>query len=264
MWSLAKRGNHLVRVTVASGQVDEFEAGVDLGGGTFADLAVGPNAVWVAHSVAVVGGVDHLQATTGEVVQHVPFPLATSVDVGGGRVWSVAPGASDEASWKAPRDRPGRRPSDRPTDGDGYATRLQLPSLGGSVWVANRGDDTVSRVDAATRAVEASIPVGDQPALLSAGAGSVWVGQPRRQHAHADRRGDGRGPGAPISLGKEIDDLAVSEQAVWVAAADGTVTRLDPDSGEVVGSPLGTGPGAALAGGRRRNAVGGGALTTGR
>ena len=109
---------------------------------------------------------------------------------------------------------------------------------GGSVWVANRGDDTVSRVDAATRTVEASIPVGDQPALLSAGGGSVWVANLGDNTLMRIDAATGGVRGAPISLGKEIDDLAVSEHAVWVAAADGTVTRLDPVSGEVVGSPL--------------------------
>ena len=109
---------------------------------------------------------------------------------------------------------------------------------GGSVWVANRGDDTVSRVDAATRSVEASIPVGDEPALLSAGGGSVWVANLGDNTLMRIDAATGAVRGAPISLGKEIDDLAVSERAVWVAAADGTVTRLDPVSGEVVGSPL--------------------------
>ena len=52
--------------------------------------------------------------------------------------------------------------------------------------------------------------------------------------------------GAPVSLGKEIQDLAGSDESLWVSAADGTVTRLDAATGAVVGSPLSP-AGAALA-----------------
>jgi YVTN family beta-propeller protein len=45
----------------------------------------------------------------------------------------------------------------------------------GSVWVANYGSDTVSRVDPATNNVVGDVPVGDQPCGLAVGAGSVWV-----------------------------------------------------------------------------------------
>jgi serine/threonine-protein kinase len=44
--------------------------------------------------------------------------------------------------------------------------------------------------------------------------------------------------GAPVSLGKEIHDLVASVDALWVSAADGTVTRIDPETGEIVGSPM--------------------------
>ena len=132
------------------------------------------------------------------------------------------------------------RPGDRAT-GPPTATGRDPAAVavtGGSVWVANRGDDTVLRIDAATGTVKASIPVGDQPALLSAGGGSVWVANLGDNTLMRIDAATGGVRGAPISLGKEIDDLAVSERAVWVAAADGTVSRLDPVSGEVVGSPL--------------------------
>ena len=44
----------------------------------------------------------------------------------------------------------------------------------GAVWAANWNDGTVSRVDPATNAVTARIPVGATQAL-AAGAGSAWV-----------------------------------------------------------------------------------------
>ena len=45
----------------------------------------------------------------------------------------------------------------------------------GSVWVANYGSDTISRVDPATNQVIGEVAVGDQPCGLAVGAGSVWV-----------------------------------------------------------------------------------------
>ena len=45
---------------------------------------------------------------------------------------------------------------------------------GGSVWVANQLDGTVSRIDRA-RTTVVTIPVGGAPAALAFGAGSLWV-----------------------------------------------------------------------------------------
>jgi YVTN family beta-propeller protein len=45
----------------------------------------------------------------------------------------------------------------------------------GSVWVANAGDGTVSRIDPATRKVVKTIDVGNAPAGLVVADGLVWV-----------------------------------------------------------------------------------------
>jgi YVTN family beta-propeller protein len=46
-----------------------------------------------------------------------------------------------------------------------------------AVWVANRGDGTVSRIDPATRLVVETITVGGSPIRIEVdpGSGSVWV-----------------------------------------------------------------------------------------
>src|SRR5205823_12926099 len=54
----------------------------------------------------------------------------------------------------------------------------------GAVWVANRGDPSVSRIDPTTNRVVATIPVGPASACCSdhmavtAGRGAVWVTVP--------------------------------------------------------------------------------------
>src|SRR5262249_44468385 len=45
----------------------------------------------------------------------------------------------------------------------------------GSVWVANSGDGTVSRIDPHTDRVAATIRVGQSPQALVVTAGAVWV-----------------------------------------------------------------------------------------
>ena len=46
----------------------------------------------------------------------------------------------------------------------------------GSVWVANAGDDTVTRIDASSgEVVGEPIAVGDSPSDVAVGEGSVWV-----------------------------------------------------------------------------------------
>ena len=44
------------------------------------------------------------------------------------------------------------------------------------MWVANAGDDTVTRIDPETgEVVGEPIPVGDDPTGIAVGAGAVWT-----------------------------------------------------------------------------------------
>jgi streptogramin lyase len=60
----------------------------------------------------------------------------------------------------------------------------------GAIWVANRGDDSVWRID----------PGG------TGSAGSAF----------------------PISVGDEPVDVAIGQDSVWVANRTGTLSRIDP------------------------------------
>ena len=100
----------------------------------------------------------------------------------------------------------------------------------GSVWVGNRSDGTVSRVDADTRQV-ATVDVGGDPSALAFGEGSVWV-------ASAERRAVSQiDPGTnkvlqTFEVGNAPRGMAVAFGAVWVATAvDGMVTRIDTERG---------------------------------
>jgi virginiamycin B lyase len=58
-----------------------------------------------------------------------------------------------------------------PNGGEVFAVALGF----GSVWATNYGADTVTRVDAATGAVVATLPTGDDPKGVATGAGAVWI-----------------------------------------------------------------------------------------
>jgi YVTN family beta-propeller protein len=45
----------------------------------------------------------------------------------------------------------------------------------GSIWVANTGDGTVSRIDATSGRVVDTIEVGGSPQSVAVGEGGVWV-----------------------------------------------------------------------------------------
>ena len=102
---------------------------------------------------------------------------------------------------------------------------------GGSVWVANAGDGTISRIERG-RAQIVTIPVGEDPADIAFAAGSLWV---------TDRSGvvSQISPAAnrvvrTIAAGNAPSGIVAGFGALWVASeADRTVTRVDLTRGAV-------------------------------
>jgi YVTN family beta-propeller protein len=90
-----------------------------------------------------------------------------------------------------------------------------------AVWVAGRGDDVVTRIDAG-RAAARTIDVGDAPTGVAVGAGSVWVANERGANV---MRIDARTSRvvATTSLHAVPKAIAVTDGVVWVTAQ--SVTR---------------------------------------
>src|SRR4051794_34775206 len=118
---------------------------------------------------------------------------------------------------------------------------------GGSVWIANGSDGTVSRVE---RGQVTTIDVGGEPTAMAFGAGSLWVadGQHRRvdQVDPATNRVVRRLPAGNAPRG-----VALAGGAVWVPSAlDGEVDRLDlAHDGRIRRIDIPGGPAAIAAGG---------------
>lgn len=105
---------------------------------------------------------------------------------------------------------------------------------GSSVWVANSGDGTVSRIDATTNQVIATIDVGARPTHLTADSNGVWVTNPEglQRIDPATNRVVQTLP-LPVGLGDVVLD---TDGCLWVSLTDGTVRRLHPLDGRELAS----------------------------
>ena len=102
----------------------------------------------------------------------------------------------------------------------------------GSVWVANPGDGTVSRLHPGEDRVE-TIDVGQSPAALAFGGGSMWVAA-ADDGALAQIDADANRVVQRIPVGNGASAVAVGYGAIWVATAlDGEVVRVDLATGRV-------------------------------
>jgi len=124
------------------------------------------------------------------------------------------------------------------------------------VWVANRGDGTVSKVDAQSRTVVATRSPDTSVAGLAVGAGGVWIGDHRREHLvrldpdlQAAERSV-RVAREPEIFGTSIaNPVAVGEDAVWVGRGYGSLARVNPRTLDMVDDvPVGNDPVAVATG----------------
>ena len=103
----------------------------------------------------------------------------------------------------------------------------------GAAWVANVGDGTIWRIDAASDRIT-RIQVGSQPTDVAVDFGSVWVPCLGRDAVWRLDAATGNVE-AIIPVGEEALAVAAGAGAVWVTnQADGTVSRIDPRTNKVV------------------------------
>ncbi|GLK44558.1 MULTISPECIES: Vgb family protein [Novosphingobium] len=117
---------------------------------------------------------------------------------------------------------------------------LNVVAGDGSVWVAsdNGADDRgglVARIDPATNAVIASVPVDPGTWYLTYGFGAVWAVSATKQSLQRIDTATNTVT-AKIPLGKEPGFLAAGEGGVWVQEqGDGTLARIDPATNALAG-----------------------------
>jgi YVTN family beta-propeller protein len=127
-----------------------------------------------------------------------------------------------------------------------------------SLWVANVDDESVTRIRLNPVRTGKTIPIGDRPTGLAAGAGAVWVtAAPGRRPYVIARRIDPRfdSAGAPVRVtslpGEGEASVALGRDALWVAPSLGRLTRFDAATGRRMGPgiDLGSSPSVVAAGG---------------
>ena len=91
----------------------------------------------------------------------------------------------------------------------------------GAVWVANRIDGTVSRIDPETNAVTSTVEVGAAPSAVKVGEGAIWVANAgdgmvlRLDAGHGGRE-------ETIDVGGSPSGLPVASGAVWTSVLAST------------------------------------------
>jgi DNA-binding beta-propeller fold protein YncE len=119
---------------------------------------------------------------------------------------------------------------------------------GGSLWVANTGAETVSRVDPrSARTVGAPIAVGEDPRAIAVGAGFVWVANFGDRTVSRIDPHSGRTVGEPIAVGGAPTDIVVGHGFAFVATERDRVVRLNARTGAVAGAPIRVRAGGPLA-----------------
>jgi serine/threonine protein kinase/DNA-binding beta-propeller fold protein YncE len=238
VWTKPTFGGFLQRIDPRTGSSRAIPPAADLGGGGFPDLVAGAGALWTTQSLNPSGGVTKLDPRTGgglgraglagarRVVATDDGVWATAIVRGRGTLARIDPRSVTVTAGPVGT---GRRPAAVAAAGDG-------------VWVADRSAGEVTLFDARSLRLLARVAVGRAPGDVAALDGLVWVanfGDRTLQRLDPVRR---RAVGAAVSLGKEIDDIALTRAGLWVASADGTVTLLDARDGRVARPPVTVGP----------------------
>jgi streptogramin lyase len=112
----------------------------------------------------------------------------------------------------------------------------------GSIWVTNRTEHNLLRINMETGSASAAIDLDFEPREIAYGEGAVWVCSADRTHlVRIDPRTDE--VAADIDLRPlQIPDhvfllLAAGEGAIWITDQS-HVIQIDPQTNEIVGQPL--------------------------
>ncbi|HZO36117.1 MAG TPA: protein kinase [Solirubrobacteraceae bacterium] len=110
----------------------------------------------------------------------------------------------------------------------------------GSVWIASRRSNSVTRLDPKTMTTR-RIVVPGRPTAIAVGAGAVWVTIADRNLLVRVGLGSTRDV-TSYTVGTQPKGVAAAADAVWVSnESDSTVVRFDPRTRKRVGDPVDVG-----------------------
>jgi streptogramin lyase len=196
---------------------------------------VGARAVWTA--TCTVPGLARIDPRTNRVARHVALPV--SVDYYG--EGSIGFGAG--AVWLVTDGSDCTACRISRVDPATMAVTAEIPVLigaagvragAGSVWVSNPVEDVVQQIDPGTGAVTRTIRTGRGPRFLDVGLGAAWTLD--QVDGTVTRIDAATGRTAQIAAGVrgEGGDLTVGGGSVWARGSDRLLTRIDPRRRKVV------------------------------
>jgi len=213
---------------------------IGIGAPTIA-LSVGPDAVWVANGSD--GTVSRIDPRADAVVATIDLRGSSEI------LWNptYAVDAESEAVWIAVGPRHVVRIDPSTNEPVAIIDVADVPvSLAfgeDAVWVATIAERAL-RVERRTNAVTTTVPIG-YPVALTAGETAVWVSDSRGRVWRINSETGAVTQTIPVLDGVEgiaggvaggLMGLCATASAVWAAiSADGTIVRIQPESGEVVG-----------------------------
>ncbi|MDQ3742081.1 MAG: hypothetical protein M3389_14165, partial [Actinomycetota bacterium] len=227
------RSTRLVKVDLA--RFDRAEPSFRVGPGA-TDLAAGFGALWVtASSRETANSLTKIDLDSGETTT-IPLPPGDPVAVSTGTdaVWI---GVRAAAEGTVLRVDPETAQVTRTIPIPGGVQDLEFG--GENVWLTNRDEDTLTRVDADDGRLK-TIPAGRDPAGLAHGAGAVWTASTGDDSVE---RIDRREPANRATIGVPGQPRAVGYGGgrLWVASfTTSELVKIDGETGRRLGAPIRT------------------------
>jgi hypothetical protein len=188
-------------------------------------LALGTGILWVAERDR--NEVVALDTGSLKEVARVAVPVPVSVTAGPLGIWALS---VDTASLYQldPQRKAAVRRLDSPV-----ASPIEMVEAGGEMWILGAGEEGVSPVNTALgRIVRAGFNrAGEALSGLSAADGTIWLAEPSAGSLLSVETSGVRARRFTAPVGMQPVATGAGGCGQWVAAANGSVTVIDPTSG---------------------------------
>jgi YVTN family beta-propeller protein len=228
----------VVQIDAATGQLTAASVPMSA---RASDVAVGEGSIWAASYEAKL--VTRINPATMAVVGSYGVPAPpVGIAVGGGLVWIAMAFGDNSLQPFDPKTNQPRRPVSLARE-----VALQGVAYGqNSVWVADKNNDLVYRVDPSTDLVTAQIHVGKGPEEMTADSSAIWVGNAVDDTvSRVDP--DSFQVAATIALRGAPTAIAAGLGAIWVVSESANlVVRIDPTTNAHIEIPIATPTGVVV------------------
>jgi DNA-binding SARP family transcriptional activator/streptogramin lyase len=142
----------------------------------------------------------------------------------------------------------GRLVADIPIGGRLSSGLPQIAVGLGSVWVCDRDDGTLLRIDPNKHVIVRTIGLGTTPAAVAVGHGAVWVASESMTEliavdslGNVSRRLTLRGAQLPAAPFRGVASIASGPDSIWVGRGIAGVAKIDPRTGRMLHYTAGLG-----------------------